>query len=700
MRDTDILGQMNDRYREDRRQELIASGENAAKIEKIIDQEIRARREAVQNQAESEGVRGPNDRRSGMSGLLLGGAVIGVGSAVSNFLNPEAMLFLQAGAQAGIQSGTQTIGIGIGIISELNSLADSVKDTSTMMGQLKVAGFKAASNLATLGTVLFTAYNITTQVFNAMQDFEEKLLSDKIKIGIDAVASEFDRFKDDLDKIDIARLNATLITATQNFEKSINFIANKGRLTFTNFFAWLTGQLSEQELGQISEIERISGKAAADRALSGREVDFNAEFSAIIPQLALEQAAAARSLADSILQTIELRLQRGETTEDITSGVEFAAFAETIATVDAEIRKLILNLENSGLDQATANINARRQEIIQEYAAETIRLKELAIAREKELNAAIRFANVFTASLQRSLNNFNQALNATTLFLDSLDRSVRLVTDSYQGQSKVLKTTIETIKVLQNPQAFGSAETGNAASQAAGFFSGSILGNLVQPLLQSGSLIEETIMSTINDVLANNAEAANELIESKISTNVIAALKGLGLPPELVQNLGDQVGRAITKLRGTPGSSDQISFSELQDEVAGLSQTLSFAKSVQAAAVTALQTFNTALNVYENNVNKIIEAQLSSNSKLRAAQNIVIDASADLAKALGKSTSLEEARQRFQSRLTKFDTDQSTPRGLFNEIKRLGDDIARNDSVRQGAAGRGPAGVDDFSRVY
>ena len=65
----------------------------------------------------------------------------------------------------------------------------------------------------------------------------------------------------------------------------------------------------------------------------------------------------------------------------------------------------------------------------------------------------------------RSLNNFNQALNATTLFLDSLDRSVRLVTDSYQGQSKVLKTTIETIKVLQNPQAFSSAEKARKSSR-------------------------------------------------------------------------------------------------------------------------------------------------------------------------------------------------------------------------------------------
>ena len=696
MRDTDVLVEMNAKYRQDRRQELMAAGENAAEIDRIIDKEITARKNSVNDQANAEGVRGPKDNRNRMSGLMLGGMVIGAGSAVSNFLDPKASA-VQAGAQAGIQGGTQTLGIGIGIVSELNQLQDSLQDVSGKLGVAARVGAKFAKGLALAGTGLFTIYTVTQSVFNAMQEFEENLLTDKIKMGVDAVSDEFDRFKDDLDKIDIAKLNAALVSATQSFERSINDIALKGRITFTNFFEYiqtLIGMVSEEEFGKISEIERLGGKGAAVRA---RQDDLNlgVEFGRIIPQLAAEQAAAARVLSDSILQTLELRLKRGETAEDITSGLDFDAFAETIAAADTATRQWILNLENSGLNQAT--INRRRQEIITAYAEEQVRLKELQIAREKELQSAIRFAKVFTSSLERSLNNFNQAVNATALFLDGLDRSVQLVTQAYKGQSKVLKTTIEAITILENPQAFSSQETGNAASQAAGFFSGSpILGNSIQPLLESGSAIEDSIMSTINDVLSNNASSSNELIEAKISTNVIAALKGLGLPPELVQNLGSQVSRAISKLRGTPGSSDQISFSELQDEVAGLAQTLGFAKSVQGAAVSALQTFNKALNSYENNVNNIIDAQLSSNNKLRTAENILIDASTALAKTLGKNTDLEQTRQRLQSRVSKFNTEETTPRGLFNEIKRLGDVVVRNDSVRQGAAARGPEGVDDF----
>ena len=414
------------------------------------------------------------------------------------------------------------------------------------------------SKIALAGTAIFSVIETVSAVVNATKEFEKNVRSKQIESSINAIANEFDRFKEDLNKVDINRVNTLLVNAAQTFNKSINDIALRGTVTFSNFLAYIEtvfGGRTVEEFGQLSDIRRLAGANAARSAERGPN-NLQILFRSIIPQLAQEQAEAGRALADNINRAIEERLRRGDAGADIVGSIDFKSLAESLANANVVIRQKILELENSGLDPAI--IAKRRQEIIEEYGREQVRIKELIQIRTKETENATRSVNIFTSSLKRSFDNLSQSINAASLHMQSLENNINLISSAYSGQAKVLSTSIDTLTVLQNPRAFDANRVVSARSQIGGFLGGTQIASLAKPLLAAGDAIENTVMSTVNSILSTNASASDEIIGQKVSRALRDSLKNIGLPPDLADKLAQETGKELSKLR-TQGQ-DKISF--------------------------------------------------------------------------------------------------------------------------------------------
>jgi TP901 family phage tail tape measure protein len=711
MRDADTLEQMNQEYIRQRRQamaeEARLSGDTARAariraglerdVEQVISAEVRARRQAVEEAARSAGSRdtGTRDRNGGNRGLLMAGGIITIGSLIGQQMDTKSSAGQAAGA-AGLQTASQSAGVAIGVISQLGDFEQHLRDAGTAAGDMGANAVAAARRLLTIGSVIFTTVSVIKDMTNAMNEFKLEVEAKKLEFAMKGVEQEFEILRKDVKALDFTRLNNKLEAASTAFANQINLLSTRTLYTFTNLLDALdtftgNGVGGEEGLRQRSDIQRLGGNRAYYRASNSVE-DTSVEFNKIIPQLAQEQAAMGRALADSLLESFRERAKRGESVSDITSDPNFERFSESLANADVVIRQKILEVENSGL--GAAETNRIKENIIKNAGEEKARQQVNIVLREKEAQALQRSTYVFTGSLNRMFKNMEQAISATSSSLDSMQKSIDANISSLTGSASLQNINSQTSNIISNPRAYSQASVSQAQSTGAGFFGQSSA--LVKSLLKVGETAENVIMKTINDTVQQNPEANDEIIGSKITTNINKALKDLGLPPEFVDKLSGQIGKAIADLRKS--GDDKISFGDLQEKVSGLSSALDTAKNVSDIVVKALDNFNNSLNTYSSNINKIIDLEISSREKLRRAEDILINSGLELAKTFGESINLEQSRARAQAKTSKLTGGPTDPNGIFNQILKLNTEKSIAESSRAQAGERGAAGADDFTK--
>ena len=711
MRDADTLEQMNQEYIRQRRQAMAEEARldgnlaRAARIraglerdvEQVISAEVRARRQAVQEAATSAGSRdtGTRDRNGGNRGLLMAGGIITIGSLIGQQMDTKSSAGQAAGA-AGLQTASQSAGVAIGVISQLGDFEQHLRDAGTAAGDMGANAVAAARRLLTIGSIIFTTVAVIKDMANAMNEFKLEVEAKKLEFAMKGVEQEFEILRKDIKVLDFTRLNNKLEAASTAFANQISLLSTRTLYTFTNLLDALgtftgNGTGGEEGLRQRSDILRLGGSRAYYRASNSTE-DTSAEFNKIIPQLAQEQAAMGRALADSLLESFKERAKRGESVADITSDPNFERFSESLANADVVIRQKILEVENSGL--GAAETNRIKENIIKNAGEEKARQQVNIVLREKEAQALQRSTYVFTGSLNRMFKNMEQAISATSSALDSMQKSIDANISSLTGSASLQNINSQTSNIISNPRAYSQASVSQAQSTGAGFFGQSSA--LVKSLLKVGETAENVIMKTINDTVQQNPEANDEIIGSKITTNINKALKDLGLPPEFVDKLSGQIGKAIADLRKS--GDDKISFGDLQEKVSGLSSALDTAKGVSDIVVKALDNFNNSLNTYSSNINKIIDLEISSREKLRRAEDILINSGLELAKTFGESINLEQSRARAQAKTSKLTGGPTDPNGIFNQILKLNTEKSIAESSRAQAGERGSAGADDFTK--
>ena len=711
MRDADTLDQMNREYIRQRREaiaaEARAAGDHARaariragaedQVEDILREEVNARRAAIRDTATVSGSRDtgtqPRDRNRS---LLMAGGIITAGTLISQQLDTKSSA-ATAGTAAGLQSASQSLGVGIAVVGQLNDFARDLEETNTRLSRFGAGLARIGSTVATAGTAIFTIVSAVKDTVNAMNDFKLEVEKQKLEFAMKGVEQELDILRKSIRGVDFTRLNTQLENASKAYARTLNLLNNRTTVTFTNFLDWMYTLMNRdpaatEGLNKRSDILRLGGTAAYYRSRQD-ETNLKTEFERIIPQLAQEQAAMGKVLADSLLESFKMRASKGESTEDIVSDPNFAQFSEALANADVVIKQRILELENSNIP--AADIDRIRKGIVESAAEDKVRQQVLIATREKEIKSLQRSTFSFTGSLNRMFKNMEQAISATSNALANMQQSIDATISSLTGQAGLKNINLQTSNILSNPRAYGDNAVSEARSTASGFFGQSA--GLVKSLLGFGATAENTVMQTINDVVKNNPEANDEVIASRVNISVREALKNLGLPPEIGDKLAQQVGRAIGDLRKS--NDDEISFGDLQEKVSGLSSVLETAQGVESITSKALESFGEALNSYSNNINKIIDIEISSRDKLRKANDILINSGVELSKVLGKTVNLEDSRQRLLDKTKSLTGGPTNPADITQQILSLNNQKTQQESSRAQVAERGPAGAADFVRL-
>jgi TP901 family phage tail tape measure protein len=704
-RDSSTLREMDARYLQVRRQSIdaeLAAGritvEEANRQRSAIEDEIRARRSAIEQSAQSSGARGPNDRQQmdSQQSTMRNLAIITVGSIIADNISAKTSA-MGAGISGAVRGASQSYGITSQLTTELDNVARATANSGSRftrnLGGLagKVGGFiKATQWVVVLGQAAVEAYN-------AIRTYAIELEKNKIEQALDGIADQFDKLSRDLSNINLRnQIQTDIIDAARaaerlrqkNLDTSVAGLINGFDLLFSSMQgagasrqSAVRGQVLEKE-GIIEYLKLAFGNADA----------FEGKAAGYARTQGAESAQAFKPVADNVNQLITARIKGGENVNDILAGGEFRDFAASLVYADAALNKQIRAIEIS-TRYTEDEKRARIEEIISIQGANKIRAISGTAQREvdqKDLGASI---SIYTRSLKRMFTNMEQAINAAAYSLRQMTDNIDLASAAIQGQAKVGNIDLETSNVIQNPRSYDKGRVSAAQTSAASLFGSR--GADMTKLMNLGETVESTVMSTINKTLESKGpDASNEAIARSVDTAVRDELKGLGLPPELADKLAKEVGSTLTDLRSN--RDEKIDFSKLSEKIAGLNSIIDTAKDAQQIAIKALENYQNALNAYTNNVNRIIDLETSARDKQNRAMDITADASLSLAKSLNRTITVSDAFAKRDASVSRRTGGLTDPTDIFNKIEDLNSTRGiQQDTVRQ-TAERGPSAAVDF----
>ena len=157
--------------------------------------------------------------------------------------------------------------------------------------------------------------------------------------------------------------------------------------------------------------------------------------------------------------------------------------------------------------------------------------------------------------------------------------------------------------------------------------------------MQLGPSLEDSILKTINSVLANEGDNP-EIAKGRINRAVQEELKNLGLPASLAAKLSREIAKAVGDITNETDKGS-VSLQELTEKISGLNDLIGTSAQARKTAINALNQWQSSLNSYASAIDKITEMQLESANRLRRASSILFDAQVSLAGALGKDISLD-----------------------------------------------------------
>ena len=679
-RDSKTLNSMDQRLIKEKGAHLKALGQSDKDIKAALDEEIKIRRQAVTQNASSQGARGPGDFGKNISRMTSNlGIGIGLLTSVAGNLG-TATSAGGAAVGAGVSGAGMTFGAG--------GIATSFVTDLLPTDQLKAFGGAiglGVSAVAALGQGLIDASN-------AARQFKIDAAFKKSEKAMEDVASAFSELDKDLKDVNIQNtIEQKLIEAGESLAKGLEIQNETAKMFWTNAIDVISSG-GDQASVERSQILESKGFFAYMRA------GFDEQFkkSAVKDIQSTQRDDSVRRfqpLAAAINKLVDTRADQGQTSQDIINLPSFDKMARSLAGADAATQNLIQAIKDN------ANItDAEKQERINNvtsmYAEQQVRKRVAVIARQKEIEALQKSTSTYTRSLERMYQNMEQSINSAAAALQKMQGQIDLNIASMQGQARVGEVVLDAINTLQNPRAFSGAQNQQATQRASQAF-GSQSGNM-SALINLGESIESSVMSSINNVLQKNPGATNAAIESEISKAVDDTLADLGLPPELADKMADEVGRALDEVTRKGG--DTVDYANLSEKLASLNSVIEASKRAREIAIKVLEHQQKAMQQYTTNLNKVIDLEVSSRNYARKAVDILADAEIGLAKSLAKTLSVIDSINSRQAdvRRQTGGLDAVDPQSIFKEIGRLETQRRTQQGVVNTVAQQGDVGTDDF----
>jgi hypothetical protein len=705
-RDSRTLDQMNQRLTQTTRQQIeaaLASGaidEDTARVRReALEAEIYARRRAVEGVAAAEGATSPAaiDGAERQANTMRNMAIMTVGTLVADVLNTKSSA-TEAGIGGAIAGASQTYGATSQLIQEANNMATSLRETNPRMASFAGNITRVASRLQVFAVVAEAA----RQAYNAVRNFAIELEKRKVEMALEGLTEGFDKLSKDINQVDLRnQLQSKVIEAAQAAEKQRQRsqetasagLVNGLDVLASNIQSYFDGNnyASRQSAvrGQVLETEGII--PYLETLIAGQQgiENVRGQSSQITGR---ETAAIFKPVAENVNQVITSRIKAGESVEQILGGPQAEDFKRTLVLADASLAAHIRSIE---LD--TSINEASRQQRIKEViaisgAAKTREVAEIAL-REKTQKNFGNMISVYTRSLQRMFNNMDQAIGATVFSLEKMKSSVDLSASSFQGQAQAGEVRLSASNIIQNPTAYSTQEVQKAAAVGGSMY-GPRSAEMTQ-LATLGDTITSSVMSTINNTVRDQGPGVtNEALTRIIDRNLKDTLRNLGLPPELSDKLAKEVGDSIVDIRKE--GEDNVDYTKLSEKIAGLGSVTEVAKNAQQNVIKALEHYQSVLNQYTTNLNRITELEVSARDRSRKSIQLVADASLNLAKALGRTVKAADVFAKRDADVARQTGGLTDPSDIFNRFLDLESVRQRQQSTVNQAAEQGLSGATDF----
>jgi hypothetical protein len=621
-------------------------------------------------------------------------------------------------ASAVVGNATQTVGAGAALAKQaLTSLPPPFN-------------LFAAAAVA-IGTAAVTIAGAFKDAHNAAREFDKALASKNVENSMDRVARAFDDFEKNIKNLNLLdTIQQELTFAGQNVAEGIRIDAEVPKAFWVNMFDALSGGSEAAQRSQILEKKGFGAYMessafgqnplgmmanatlggipdAAYQAATGGESMFkgsmdqadinrNNIMASMAPQMAKEQSAQFKPVAEQTLRLFESKLKTGTSMEDVMKELKDSSgaptqLAENIARSNTAVQEQILNIRASN-SLGPEEKRVAEQNIIAEEAAYRTTLELNNALRQLEMDKLDKAIKGMTVSLERMFNQMDQAIGKVSFELDSLTRSAELSSLALSGQAQAGQVSLKSINVLQNQRAYSDTENNMAATQGAEMFGSQA--KTIAPLLGLGNKLEDTVLSTINRVRKDSPDASNEKIATNIRFELNKSLNGLGLPSNITDKLSKEVGRAFSDI--TAKGDTELSFDEIVERVPGFAKAIDSARRAQEMANKALEFWQKNLNDYAQAMNTNVGLQIEANANFRKAASIQYQGQLELKKAFGKSISLDESRKAATMDIKSQTGGLTDPRDIGRNINRLEDTRRSQQALSDSAANRGSSGRNEF----
>ena len=582
-----------------------------------------------------------------------------------------------------------------------NALTQGTSTTigsSLMMGSMVGEMFGGAAGMvAGLGTAAFGVAKAMIDAENAAREFTIAAASTALESATEKASKSLSLFAADVKNAGLESRALKDILASTSAADALQSAKNTTKRGFMNFFD--TGEGSAQR----SEILDKKGTDAylltdpsyrfvrtEQRAKASAEAQ-SALYAGMIPAKSVEAAKGYSGVAELSTKFLEEKFKKGSTVTDMVGTKDFDKLTKSLALADSAVQEEIMSVQNS-TKMTTEEKNARIANIIATQGETKAREIQNKILKEKALEELNRSTNHLQNSLERMFQNMEQAIGRNVFELNNLTQQAELSANALSGNAKAGQVSLKSINVLQNPRAYNKSERVAASQNAANMF-GSESG-MMKGLLQAGGTIEDTIMSTINKTIKEDPSAGNEKIGIRVQSSISQALERLQLPSDVSAKLAKAVNEGIGQIRQK--GDEKIDFGDLVEKVPQLGKVMDHTRRAQEAALKALEHWQNGLNDYANSMNQTVDLQVEANSRIRRASDIQARSQMELDKVLGKEISLRDQMNVATAGVRSQTGGTIDPAVIAQNIRRLEDGRATQQSMSNTAGSRGFEGADEF----
>jgi len=390
-------------------------------------------------------------------------------------------------------------------VEKLSSMPGAIGATASRIGP-KLIGLLSnpiTAAVAVVGAAFVGIAGGLKEAHNAVKEFDKALAAKNVENAMERVAVAFDDFSKDIQRLDILdNIKDQLMIAGRNIAEGIRIDAEVPKAMWVNLFDALGGGAEAAQRSTILEKKGIVAYLSTLSMVSGDDANKNRNFymQQMAPEMAKEQAAQFKPVADQTLRLFEEKLRSGTSMQDIMGELKDAGgaptqLAENIARSNPVIQEQILRIRASN-NLTDEQKQVMERNIIAQEAEYRARINLESSLRSMEIDKLNRNIRNFVVSLERMFNTFGQSLSKTSFEIDRMSDAAALSQQALTGNAKAGEIFLKNINVLQNPNVYGARDTEKAASQAAELFGSR--SDIVKPLITLGDKLETTVLKTIN----------------------------------------------------------------------------------------------------------------------------------------------------------------------------------------------------------